>query len=200
MGMIKRSAIHQVLYFAKSHGILQDLEERERARPLNIPYSKIFDWYPKYPSLEDIKAVLDPADYGKQVDLSPYLNRGGYTVPEHAALTRVYMLFRGMGLRHLPVVSHDGSVVGTITRKDLILAREEGREPFQSVVHPLSQSSSFMGKSRRETVLNSFPPEQDGLGGLEGTSAGDVEAGVSLTSVSQPTVRFSERRTSVYDQ
>merc|ERR1712226_1357198 len=99
-----------------------------------IPYSEIMKWYPKYPSLEDIHKTLDPEDYEKCIDLGPYMNRGGYTVPEHAALTRIYMLFRTMGLRHLPVVSHNGDVIGTITRKDLIFKHKEIDETEGSIL------------------------------------------------------------------
>merc|ERR1712176_1649943 len=75
-------------------------------------------------SLKDIRSSLTAADLTKVIDLRPYINQGCYTVPEHASMTRVYMLFRGMGLRHLPVLAHGGELCGIITRKDSILAHD----------------------------------------------------------------------------
>merc|ERR1712187_652720 len=77
-----------------------------------------------YRTLDEIEAHIPHADRQKRVDLQPYINEGCYTVPDHASLTRVYKLFRGMGLRHLPVVSRTGVAVGMITRADLRLAGE----------------------------------------------------------------------------
>ena len=34
-------------------------------------------------------------------------------------VTRVFRLYRGLGLRHLPVVDVDNKVVGMITRKEI---------------------------------------------------------------------------------
>ena len=80
---------------------------------------------PSQRSLDEVESRLDAADLESKIDLVPYMNRGCYTVPEHAALTRVYMLFRTMGLRHLPVLNVDGDIVGVITRKDLHHSHDE---------------------------------------------------------------------------
>ena len=43
-------------------------------------------------------------------DISQYCNRCPCTVYPEAPVPQVFQLFRSMGLRHLPVVDHDGKV------------------------------------------------------------------------------------------
>jgi hypothetical protein len=52
------------------------------------------------------------------IDLAPYINLP-YTIRDRSPLSRVFRLFRTMGLRHLVVVDVGQRVVGIITRKDL---------------------------------------------------------------------------------
>eukprot|EP00933_Yihiella_yeosuensis_P082637 TRINITY_DN96585_c0_g1_i1.p1 TRINITY_DN96585_c0_g1~~TRINITY_DN96585_c0_g1_i1.p1 ORF type:complete len:304 (+),score=50.72 TRINITY_DN96585_c0_g1_i1:108-914(+) len=125
VGMIKRSHIHQILFRGKAAGLFQAADGNVQRQAPTLKHEEFMKDFPKYPSLEDIKDRLEEEDMAKRVDFKPFMNRGGYTVPEHAALTRVYQFFRAMGLRHLPVVSHEGDVCGIITRKDLILAHGE---------------------------------------------------------------------------
>ena len=40
------------------------------------------------------------------VNLSPYINDSGVSVPLHFSLHRAYILFRTLGLRHMTVVNH----------------------------------------------------------------------------------------------
>jgi hypothetical protein len=47
------------------------------------------------------------------------MNTYPYTLDKGASLSRVFRLFRMMGLRHIVVVNKFNSVVGIITRKDL---------------------------------------------------------------------------------
>lgn len=54
------------------------------------------------------------------VNLSPYINDSGVSVPLHFSLHRAYILFRTLGLRHMTVVSHTNQVEGILTRKDLM--------------------------------------------------------------------------------
>jgi CBS domain-containing protein len=53
------------------------------------------------------------------IDLSDEMNVGPLIVLPNTPASRVFHLFSAMGLRHLPVVSPDGEVVGMITRHDL---------------------------------------------------------------------------------
>ena len=52
--------------------------------------------------------------------LRPYLNAGPYVVYSNAKLSKVFRLYRAMGLRHLPVIDEDNFVVGMLTRKELM--------------------------------------------------------------------------------
>ena len=54
------------------------------------------------------------------VHLLKYCDRSPLTVYPHTRLSRAYSVFRKLGMRHLPVIDQDGSVVGIITRKDLM--------------------------------------------------------------------------------
>jgi chloride channel 7 len=74
--------------------------------------------YPRYPPIESVK--LTPEEKMMYLDLTPYMNRTPFIVQDNSSLRRVYTLFRTMGLRHLVVVDKKNSVVGIITRKDLI--------------------------------------------------------------------------------
>eukprot|EP00930_Biecheleria_cincta_P071328 TRINITY_DN58845_c0_g1_i1.p1 TRINITY_DN58845_c0_g1~~TRINITY_DN58845_c0_g1_i1.p1 ORF type:complete len:900 (-),score=127.65 TRINITY_DN58845_c0_g1_i1:49-2748(-) len=154
VGTVKRSTLHVLLHRGRKHGLLQPADRPLSSATPVMPYEELSSVFRNYPSLSEIKQALsdDPDICQMRIDLKPYMNRGGYTVPEHAALTRVYMLFRTMGLRHLPVVSHDGDVCGIITRKDLILAHGDPhrQDLEQSIIEPPQPRRM---SARRNTVL-----------------------------------------------
>ena len=60
------------------------------------------------------------------VDLRPYMNPVPFSVRETSPLTRVFLLFRTMGLRHLPVIDIDNKILGIITRENLVHLEEKG--------------------------------------------------------------------------
>jgi len=73
-------------------------------------------------SREQLERVLDQ---GGSVDLSMerFMDNSPYIVQNSSSLRRVLALFRGMGLRHLPVVDILGGkreVIGIISRKDFL--------------------------------------------------------------------------------
>jgi len=120
VGLVRRSTLTQILSQGGAYGVFQGAKA-----PLQIPSPSIpYQADSTSEDLGDIRRRLTVDDLERQIDLSPFVNRGCYTVPEHSALMRVHMLFRSMGLRHLPVVSAGGRVSGMITRKDLVLAQE----------------------------------------------------------------------------
>ncbi|KAL5701852.1 hypothetical protein ACHQM5_027145 [Ranunculus cassubicifolius] len=73
-------------------------------------------------SIEDIYLTRD--DLEMYIDLAPFLNPTPYVVPEDMSLTKVYNLFRQLGLRHVFVVPRAPRVIGLITRKDLLVDEE----------------------------------------------------------------------------
>lgn len=117
VGLLKRDTLVQVLRRGKAYGALCDRDQVAAGCAQIIPFKNEREVW----NIETIKAAFGEEDYAKVVDLRPYVNQGCYTVPEHACLSRVHMLFRGMGLRHLPVVKEGGIACGVITRKDLIV-------------------------------------------------------------------------------
>ena len=54
------------------------------------------------------------------LDILPYVNVSAVTVGGQCSSLRAYMLFRTLGLRHLPVLDERGRAVGILTRKELL--------------------------------------------------------------------------------
>ncbi|XP_002517213.2 chloride channel protein CLC-d isoform X1 [Ricinus communis] len=73
--------------------------------------------------IEDIHLSSD--DLEMYIDLAPFLNPSPYVVPEDMSLTKVYNIFRQLGLRHIFVVPRASRVIGLITRKDLLIEDHE---------------------------------------------------------------------------
>lgn len=55
-------------------------------------------------------------DRSRYVNLAAYMNAACYSVHESCPLSKSYLLFRKMGLRHLPVVDHSNRPVGVLSR------------------------------------------------------------------------------------
>jgi len=49
----------------------------------------------------------------------PFMNPAPFSVMDVTPLTRVFRLYRAMGIRHLPVTNIENEVVGILTRKEL---------------------------------------------------------------------------------
>ncbi|GAB4851112.1 hypothetical protein Ancab_030406 [Ancistrocladus abbreviatus] len=87
-------------------------------------------------SLDDIHLSQD--DLEMYIDLASFLNPSPYIVPEDMSLTKVYNLFRQLGLRHIFVIPRPSRVVGLITRKDLLI--EDGEASATVELEPTSRS------------------------------------------------------------
>lgn len=74
-------------------------------------------------SIDDIHLTQDEMEM--YIDLQPFVNPSPYIVPEDMSLTKVYNLFRQLGLRHIFVVPCPSRVIGMITRKDLLSEEKE---------------------------------------------------------------------------
>ena len=68
------------------------------------------------------------------IDLRPYMNPVPYSVRESSPLSRVFTLFRTMGLRHLVVVDIDNKIIGMITRVNLVHLDEKAVQLNQQIV------------------------------------------------------------------
>ncbi|KAF5736850.1 chloride channel protein CLC-d [Tripterygium wilfordii] len=80
-------------------------------------------------SIDDIHLSGD--DMEMYMDLAPFLNPSPYIVPEDMSLTKVYNLFRQLGLRHVFVAPRPSRVIGLITRKDLLIEDNEDASPVE---------------------------------------------------------------------
>ncbi|KAL3727328.1 hypothetical protein ACJRO7_032116 [Eucalyptus globulus] len=106
-------------------------------------------------SIDDIHLSSD--DLEMYIDLAPFLNPSPYVVPEDMSLTKVYNLFRQLGLRHIFVVPRASHVIGLITRKDLLI--EEENEDLDTVE---LQSTSVRGR-RPDRRVNGTADMEDPL-------------------------------------
>jgi len=106
---------HQLIIILLHKGYGPRVHETVRAKRLS--FQELMNQYPRFPTVEDLQ--IPPEDYDKYVDLSPYLNPSPYTVLQESTLSRVFRLFRTMGLRHLIVTNRKHELVGMVTRKDL---------------------------------------------------------------------------------
>ena len=77
--------------------------------------------YPQLGTIEELLPSLPNADVmaSMWIDFGHYMNLNPITVNPGTTLNRAYVIFRGLGLRHLPVVDGNNCVVGIITRKGL---------------------------------------------------------------------------------
>ncbi|CAB3367294.1 Hypothetical predicted protein [Cloeon dipterum] len=93
------------------------VENKEEWMGKSITLKLFRDAYPRYPKIEQI--YVSELERSYTVDLRNFMNPTPYTVPLAASLPRVFKLFRGLGLRHLPVLDNRFELVGIVTRKDL---------------------------------------------------------------------------------
>ncbi|XP_047952269.1 chloride channel protein CLC-d-like isoform X2 [Salvia hispanica] len=109
-------------------------------------------------TIDDIH--LTPDDLEMYIDLAPFLNSSPYVVPEDMSLTKVYTLFRQLGLRHLLVVPRASRVIGMISRKDLLIEDHEDTMALEL------QSTSVRDHQDDRRALRRKDTEQPLLDGL----------------------------------
>ncbi|KAL1561833.1 chloride channel protein CLC-d-like isoform X3 [Salvia divinorum] len=109
-------------------------------------------------TIDDIH--LTPDDLEMYIDLAPFLNSSPYVVPEDMSLTKVYTLFRQLGLRHLLVVPRASRVIGMISRRDLLIEDNEDTLAIEL------QSTSVRDHQDGRRALRRKDAEQPLLDGL----------------------------------
>ncbi|CAK8995428.1 unnamed protein product [Durusdinium trenchii] len=123
-GLIERGFLHLLLARGRYYGMFQDTPDA----PIGslVPFEAIA-WpnIHSYPDIKSLSKKLSTEDRQKYMDLRPYVSCNGYSIPPQASMASAFLLFRRLGLRHLPVVDSDGDLCGIITRKDLILMEED---------------------------------------------------------------------------
>ncbi|XP_051129565.1 chloride channel protein CLC-d [Andrographis paniculata] len=110
-------------------------------------------------TLDDVH--LTPDDMNMYIDLAPFLNPSPYVVPEDMSLTKVYNLFRQLGLRHILVVPRASRVIGMVTRKDLLIEDSEDNSAVELQSTRVREQQHHNRLSRRRAG-----PEQPLLDGL----------------------------------
>lgn len=71
--------------------------------------------YPRFPTIEELNITEDEKTYS--IDLRPFMNPSPYTVLHSTSLPRMFRLFRGLGLRHLPIINDTNEVSITFTTR-----------------------------------------------------------------------------------
>lgn len=113
-GLILRSQLVTLL----KKDVMFDENQTSRSED-KLSYEEMTEDYPRYPDIYDVTRTFN-LNNSKLVDIVPYMNPCPYTVYPTTPVPQVFNLFRSMGLRHLPVVSHEGQVLGMVTRHNLI--------------------------------------------------------------------------------
>jgi chloride channel 7 len=106
----------------------------------------------------DLKAKLTHEDLSMIISLEPFMNRSFFSIHHEFSAMHSFRLFRGLGLRHLPVVDYKNEVVGIITRKDLIEPVIEDK--FEKVLHGGRRGSTiqpFASSSTTPTFSRHLP-------------------------------------------
>ncbi|KAI9115101.1 hypothetical protein K1719_014114 [Acacia pycnantha] len=128
------------------------------------PISHDFDEFAKPVSSKGISIddiLLSSDELEMYIDLAPFLNPSPYIVPEDMSLSKVYNLFRQLGLRHLFVVPRPSRVLGLITRKDLLI---EDTETVNTV--ELQSTRVRMENRDRRLMTSNADAERPLLNGL----------------------------------
>lgn len=154
VGLADRSVLHHVLHLGREAGAFLEspagcgTRTARAGNPRLVRYDEMLrQCHPTtFPSIEEVKAALAEEDLQLFLDLRPYTNMGCFTVLEHTSAMRCYSLFRGLGLRHLPVLSKQHEVSGIITRENLLAAQEghlqHGVTPKPQMQKPLLDEPS----------------------------------------------------------
>jgi chloride channel 7 len=121
-GLMRRNYITGILYVGKENLLQKSASAAPGDQPGMLKMEELMRLFPTFPTVDKaIESWYDPQEHGHlYLDLKNYHNHEPYYTGPTASLARAYHLFRGMGLRCLPVVDRDHKVIGIITRQDLL--------------------------------------------------------------------------------
>eukprot|EP01034_Spumella_vulgaris_P041833 gene41833-51852_t len=83
----------------------------------SIFYDTLERHYPHYPDVEAVK--LTEREMHFYMDVRGHMDPSPQIITRETSISRSYMLFRTMGLRHIVVVDGDFNVAGIVTRADM---------------------------------------------------------------------------------
>eukprot|EP00300_Choanocystis_sp_HF-7_P013889 c18490_g1_i2.p1 GENE.c18490_g1_i2~~c18490_g1_i2.p1 ORF type:complete len:300 (+),score=74.42 c18490_g1_i2:208-1107(+) len=139
-------------------GSPQDRRESDpvRARRMSTEAAPSRDRFGKLSESEWIATMQSAASDSERLltmDLEPVMNVGPHMVTPDCPLSRTYLLFCAMGLRHLVVVDTEHHVVGIITRKDLLRVENVVRNQRLSFEQKETVVAKMQTYSEPETVF-----------------------------------------------
>lgn len=70
-------------------------------------------------SVEQVIPISEK-DLAFSINLKIFMNRSVHSAMENASVSKIFEIFRALGLRHLVVVDKKNDVRGVITRKDFL--------------------------------------------------------------------------------
>ncbi|XP_022085546.1 chloride transport protein 6-like isoform X2 [Acanthaster planci] len=82
-----------------------------------LSYGELTEDYPRFQDIHDID--LNAINHNMIMDVTSFMNPCPYTVTPETPVSKVFNLFRTMGLRHLMVINSCGEILGIITRHNL---------------------------------------------------------------------------------
>eukprot|EP00040_Diaphanoeca_grandis_P030627 m.181449 g.181449 ORF g.181449 m.181449 type:complete len:832 (+) comp32066_c0_seq2:159-2654(+) len=118
LGLILRHQIITLLDSSIWGQKIRDGDSEGTTQPL-LAHQAFNRAYPQRKTLSDLSLPITTIRQSLWIDFGFYMNLTPYTVQPRAQLGRAYVMFRGLGLRHLVVVDDENCVVGVITRKEL---------------------------------------------------------------------------------
>jgi len=149
LGTIRRDFLCTLL--KKAGPSMLQMSTTDEAKEV-VSWDLIQDVFPVYPRIKEATEWATEAQLDMYVNILPYTNTNAYTVRTNTSMRRVYTLFRGMGLRCLPVLElGSNECCGVITRQDmaqtnmdeaLAMVAEEGDWMSQSASEFLEHGSS----------------------------------------------------------
>lgn len=95
-------------------------EETKRFWEQNVSIETFRNEYPRFPNIDDIKINNDKLAHKYTINMEIFMNPSPYKVTQLTSVSRIFMLFRALGLRHLVIIDDDNLVTGIITRKDFL--------------------------------------------------------------------------------
>lgn len=95
-------------------------EEQKRFWERDVCLQKFRDQYPRFLSIEDVHISGNKEGKKYTIDMEIFMNPTPYNINEKTSVSRIFQLFRTLGLRHLIVIDCDNHVKGIITRKDFL--------------------------------------------------------------------------------
>lgn len=112
-GLILRSQL--IVILKRSY-----FEETQQFWNADVSMEAFRNEYPRFPSIRDVHISSDKRAQNYTMNMEIFMNPTPYNIHENTSVSRIFQLFRALGLRHLIVTDSNNLVKGIITRKDFL--------------------------------------------------------------------------------